>query len=96
MKMLVIAATLLMPAVLNAQTAVQADAATSASSSKVNVAVRADVAARPITQSEAPATVGGIRVKTARTGGKTVTLQNGALPDAQAHSTAMADASPGR
>jgi len=94
MKMTLIAATLLIPASLSAQTVAQGDAI--APTSKVNVAIRPDVAARPITQSDAPATVGDVRVRTARTGGgKTVTLQNGTLPDAQASGVVAAQALPG-
>lgn len=84
MKTLLIATAFLMSAPLAAQSSAQADATATQPSSKVNTAVRADVAARPITHHDAPATVGDVKVRTARTGGKTVTLQNGALPSAEA------------
>ena len=76
MRTMLIAAALLLPTAGFAQTAVPADAP---APSKINTAIRADVAARGTTASDAPATVGDVRVRTARMGEKTVDLHNGAL-----------------
>jgi len=91
MKTILIAAALMLPTAAFTQTAVEADAS---SHSKINTAIRADVAARGAPASEAPATVGNVRVKTARMGEKTVSLQNGGLPEAQADASVKA-AKPG-
>lgn len=85
MKTILIAAALLLPTAGFAQVAVQADAS---APSKINTAMRPDVAARTAVSSEAPATVGDVRVRTARVGQKTVNLQDGGLPEAPADVTA--------